>query len=169
MNEPSSRTHLYRLAFVLIVGFVVFVGVMIVAAPASWNYEIANWYRTDALEELQQQPMVYGGIEEISARQRNKSCRSCHEDDVKGFVKLRHKQLSCESCHGALFDHVRDGKKVAVAVIDRERGQCLNCHAPLPNRPRGFPQFTTEENKKHMRLEEGASCLKCHDAHDPTP
>ena len=169
MNEPSPRTHLYRLGLLIIVGFIVFLGIMIVFAPASWNYEITNWYRADALEELQRQPMVYGGIETVSSRKRNKACRSCHEDDVKEIAKLKHKQLSCESCHGALFDHVRDGKKVAVAVIDRERGQCMNCHAPLVNRSRGFSQFTTDENKKHEQLKEGAPCLECHDAHNPTP
>ncbi len=169
MTDPSPRAHLYRLGVLMIAGFIVFLGVMVVAAPASWNYEIANWYRTDALEELQRQPMVYGGIAEVSASQRNESCQSCHEDDLKEFKKLKHKQLSCESCHGALGDHARDGRKIAVAVIDRERGQCLNCHAPLPNKPRGFSQFTTDENRKHEKLEAGAACLKCHDAHDPTP
>ena len=169
MTEPSSRTHLYRLVVLMIAGFIVFLGVMVVAAPASWNYEITNWYRADALAELQRQPMVYGGITEVSSSKRNTACQSCHKDDVKDFVKLRHKQLSCESCHGALGDHARDGRKIAVAAIDRERGQCLNCHAPLANKPRGFPQFTTDENRKHETLEAGAPCLKCHDAHDPTP
>lgn len=169
MTEPSPRAHLYRLGAVMVAAFIVFLGILVVAAPASWNYEITNWYRKDALVDLQRQPMVYGGISDVSASQRNESCKICHEDDVKEVAKLKHRQLSCESCHGALFDHVQDGRKVAVAFVDKERGQCWNCHAPLPNRPRGFPQFTTEENRKHEQLEETAPCLKCHDAHDPTP
>jgi hypothetical protein len=86
MTNPSPRTHLYRLGIVLIVGFVGFVGIVALAAPASWNYEIANWYRTDALEELKAQPMVYGGIEEISSSKRNEACQSCHKEVIASPV-----------------------------------------------------------------------------------
>jgi hypothetical protein len=175
MPNPSPRTHLYRLGFVLIVAFVGFVGIVALAAPASWNYEIVNWYRTDALEELKAQPMVYGGIEDMSTSKRNEACQSCHKEATKTLRKQKHRTLSCESCHGALFDHVREGKKIADAMIDRSTWQCLNCHEGFINKPDNFRQFRlTEEFKKHRDFKAGefapgTTCLKCHDGHDPTP
>ena len=158
MSDPSSRSHLHRLGFLLVVGFIGLLVVKAVMTPSSWNYEV--WYRGDVLTDAANQPLVHGG---------NDSCRDCHADQVNQVKKLKHKRLSCESCHGPLTDHVRDGEKTADAkVITESVWQCLNCHGELDAKPRGFPQFTSEVNK-HTSLEEGTVCLKCHDAHDPTP
>jgi len=166
MAGPSPRSHLYRLAVLLVVGLVGFLVVRQMATPASWNYR--DWYRGDALEEIALQPLIYGGIDSLSPSQRNKSCETCHKKDFEKIKKKKHKTLSCESCHGALFDHVQGEKKIADAKIDRSRWQCENCHAEMINKPEDFPQFTFEV-KKHKTLEEGTPCLKCHEAHDPTP
>ena len=111
------------------------------------------------------QPLIYGG---------NQSCQSCHPAAIKKLRKFTHRALSCESCHGALADHVRLKKKIAAAVVDKTRPQCLNCHSEQINRPKGFPMYSVKgEIGKRVRKhgDEGlkASCLKCHDAHDPTP
>ncbi len=158
MKTPSALTHLYRLGVLFIVLFIVFLVIRQIATPSSWNYEV--WYRGDALTEDAQKPLVHGA---------NASCQTCHEDVVKETKKLKHKTLSCEGCHGPLSTHVRGGEKIADAeVINQSRWQCLNCHAELISKPAGFPQFTTEV-RKHETLQEGEVCLKCHDAHDPTP
>lgn len=158
MTNPSSRSHLYRLGMVLGAAFILFLVIKSLATPASWNYE--SWYRGDALSDMASEPLAHGG---------NESCVYCHQDAVKRVKKLRHKRLSCEGCHGALADHVRDGEKIADAIVITEsRWQCLNCHSQLISKPKGFPQFTMEVNK-HAELEEKTVCLNCHDAHDPTP
>lgn len=176
MKDPSPFTHLIRLGLIGIIGLIVFLTLVYVMSPKSWNYDMSNWYRTDALEELQQQPLVYGGIENISTGERNVACVACHEDTLNKFQKLKHKKLSCESCHGPLIDHAQGDQVIAEAVIDRDRWQCLNCHEDQVNKPPRFPVFQTidEEFIKHRELmagefPEGTTCLKCHDAHDPTP
>ena len=162
-SGPSRLSHLYRLAVVLVVFFIVAVLVGWWATPASWNYELENWYRRDAVLDHERLPMIYGG---------NESCAGCHEEASKMLAQYRHRGLSCESCHGPLADHVRENKKIAAALVDRSQGQCENCHAEQINRPADFPQFSKtgeigKEVKKHMQLEDGTPCLKCHDAHDP--
>lgn len=175
MKKPSPFTHLYRLGMVGLAGLVVFLGLVYVLSPTSWNYDMSYWHRADSLQEMQQQPLIYGGIEDISVSKRNAACVTCHEDTTKAFKKLKHKGLSCESCHDALADHARNGQRIADAAIDRSTWQCLNCHEDLVNKPARFPVFeATEKYIKHMEFTagdfpSGTTCLKCHDAHDPTP
>ena len=158
MTNPSPWSHLYRLGIIAVICLIAFLVIKKVATPSSWNYEA--WYRGGALTDAAQQPLAHGG---------NESCQACHEDTVNKVEKLKHKTLSCEGCHGALADHVRDEEKIADALVIRDSvWQCVNCHSELVSKPRGFPQFT-DEVKKHREVEEGAVCLKCHDAHDPTP
>ncbi len=158
MKKPSAMSHLYRLGALFIVFIVGFLVIKQIATPSSWNYEA--WYRGASLTEDANKPMLHGG---------NDSCRTCHEEVVKETKKLKHKNLSCEGCHGPLATHVRGEEKIADAeVINQSRWQCLNCHAELISKPDDFPQFTDEVDK-HTTLIEGEVCLKCHDAHDPTP
>jgi hypothetical protein len=166
MNNPSPASHLYRLAFLLVIAFAVFVSAILVITPDSWNYEV--WFRGDSLIDNEAEPLAYGGITDIASRKRNQACKSCHAEETRQLKKRKHKTVSCEACHGALADHAQDEKKIAAAPIDTSRWQCLNCHAPLISRPETFPQFI-DEIPKHKKLEEGAPCLKCHEAHDPTP
>jgi len=161
----TPYSHLYRLGLVLVAFFAVAALVRWWATPTSWNYDLDNWYRLDSLTLNAQQPLAYGG---------NESCRECHEPANKKLEKFRHKGLSCESCHGPLADHVRGGKKVAAAAVDKSRWQCQNCHDERINRPEGFPQFSRtgeigKRVRKHAELDDKTPCLKCHDAHDPTP
>lgn len=165
MQSPSRSSHLHRLGIVL-VGFFFFAGLVgWWAMPDSWNFEIDNWYRRDALILSASIPSSYGG---------NESCVECHAKADRQFSARRHRGLSCESCHGALADHVRGNQKFAEAVVDKSRWQCLNCHDERINRPKDFPQFSKTGEigkfvKKHKRLDAKTTCLKCHDAHDPTP
>ncbi len=175
MKKLSPHSHLYRLVLVLFMAALTFAGLVVVLIPGSWNFDMANWYRLDSLEDMKSQPMVYGGIDTLSGTNRNEACVSCHKDTVKKFKKLKHKRLSCESCHEAVLDHVKEGKKVNAAFVDKSTWQCLNCHDDLINKPIGFPTFrTTEKYAKHREFKAGkfppeTTCLKCHSSHDPTP
>jgi len=175
MKSPSPFSHLYRLVLVGVAAIGVLLVLGYFLSPTSWHYEIAYWHRADSLPQMQQQPVIYGGIESVGAKTRNAACVSCHENVVASLMKRKHKQLSCESCHGALDDHAQGGEKIADAAIDRSTWQCLNCHADLVNKPKRFPKFrTTPKFIKHNEFisgafPEGTTCLKCHDSHDPEP
>lgn len=163
MSAPSAKSHLRRLAIVIGVFLVVFLAVRQWATPASWDYR--DWYRTDAIRDAELQPLAYGG---------NESCTSCHREVNQTMRTRKHRGLSCESCHGAFADHVKEGTKFAAAKVDGERWQCLNCHTEQINRPKGFPQFSKAGEigkfvQKHKELDEVTVCLKCHSPHDPTP
>ncbi len=159
MSSPSSRSHLYRLGAVLILGFAGFLVVKALAVPASWNYE--EWYREDSLKDIASLSPVYGG---------NESCKTCHADEHQEVQEFQHKSLSCESCHGALADHVRGGKKIAAAVVDNESTwQCLNCHETLITRPPDFPLFSVNRVQEHKEVAGGMLCVTCHNPHDPAP
>lgn len=164
MSNPSSRSHLYRLGAVLVLGFVGFLALKAIATPASWDFE--HWYRGDAKTEIASAPLVYGG---------NESCQECHADQLKELNELKHKTVSCESCHGALADHVRNGEKTAAARVDDDSNwQCLNCHEALisrklvDNRP-DFPLFKVDRVPEHEEVAKGALCMVCHNPHDPAP
>ncbi len=158
MSVPSSRTHLFRLGIVLVFALIGFVVVKTIATPASWNYE--EWYREDALKEIASYPLVYGG---------NESCQTCHAEEHKELPAFKHRTVSCETCHGAVADHVRDGRKIAAAKVDDESNwQCLNCHQTLVTRRAGFPQFSTDRFPEHKQVAKGMLCAACHNAHDPT-
>lgn len=165
MPNASPRSHLYRLGIVLVAFFIVAGSIGWWAIPDSWNFEVDNWYRRDSLQDIAALPMAYGG---------NESCQECHQAADKKLAKFKHNGLSCESCHGPLADHVREGKRFAAAKVDKGRWQCENCHAEQINRPEDLPQFSRAGEigkfvKKHKLLDDKKPCLECHDAHDPTP
>lgn len=157
MNNPTPRSHLYRLGIILVACAIGFLGLKSLATPASWNYVV--WYRGDNQEDMKKLPLIHGG---------NDSCQSCHEEEHESVSEFEHKTLNCESCHGPLTDHVQGDKKIADAILmDDSNWQCMNCHRELISRPEGFPQFTNEV-KRHKTMQEGSLCLKCHEGHDPS-
>ncbi|HJN53334.1 MAG: cytochrome c3 family protein [Pseudomonadales bacterium] len=174
MNEPTAWSHIKRMFSVIAAATIAFLLFVWLTAPPEWNYDLTFWHDRDALKRLAAQPMVYGGIESLSSSKRNISCKSCHEDVTKTVRRRKHKQVSCEACHGPLLDHVQDDAKVAAARIDESTWDCLNCHEPFINRPIEFPQFELTDNfNKHQEyeggeFEPGTTCNKCHRAHDPT-
>lgn len=158
MSEPSPRSHIYRLGIVLAAGFLVSLMLMKLSEPANWNSR--DWYRSDALEELKELPLIYGG---------NEACAVCHEEKIEVVKTFRHRTLSCESCHGPLANHVEGKQKIADAYVEDEGSwQCLNCHKELVSKARDFPQFSRERTREHILIKPGAPCTSCHNAHDPT-
>ena len=158
MSLPSPKSHLYRLAGVLLVALVAFLFIKSWAQPDSWDFE--HWYRRDSLNDMTEQPLAYGG---------NESCLTCHEDSNSELLDAAHNRLSCESCHGALADHVQNGEKTADAFVDESTWQCLNCHDDLVTKPKGFPVFRKDKSHAEMNVvEEGIVCSLCHAPHDPT-
>lgn len=149
MQTQSPTAHLVRLAVLLILGGGVFATVRTFMIPPTWNS--TEWYREGALEDLKEQPLMFGG---------NESCISCHKDDrenahIRATKEIRsgmHVNLSCESCHGPAGLHVRDGKKIAEAKIEYSGLLCLNCHNNLISTPASFPtQILAKESIQARR------------------
>lgn len=165
---PSPKNHIYRLVLVLIVAGAGFVGLKRLATPDSWDYQA--WFRRDALPQLQQQAVLYGG---------NPSCGSstCHQSLVNHQDKLAqlqgaaHDGLACEGCHGPLAEHARDDRKVADAQVDRDNGLCLSCHGRLLGRLHKVAEFDPAFNPMHKMMETARTtrCGNCHNPHAPAP
>ena len=159
MSQPSPKAHLVRLAAVLATALVAFLVFKAVATPSSWNYK--GWYRNDALTLNASYALAYGG---------NASCVTCHQDVTDEAAQFKHQALSCESCHGALADHVSNDQKTGDAFVDDETTwQCLNCHEAMVNKPEGFPQFDKKKSEIHRELDDETVCIACHMPHNPTP
>nr|VFJ87113.1 MAG: doubled CXXCH domain-containing protein [Candidatus Kentron sp. LFY]VFJ90284.1 MAG: doubled CXXCH domain-containing protein [Candidatus Kentron sp. LFY]VFK19964.1 MAG: doubled CXXCH domain-containing protein [Candidatus Kentron sp. LFY] len=168
---PSPYAHLSRLIGLGIIGLIVFFTIRYFAIPESWDSKA--WYRRDALPLLQQQKPLFGGNESCSGA-------SCHEDDryliedARSEHQLRtrwlgwatHKTLSCESCHGPLGDHVRNGLKVKKAVIIRDSKLCLQCHERRLGR-NAIVTFRENEYHESLSVTRKSVCVNCHDPHEP--
>jgi len=159
MPQPGPRAHLVRLAALVVGALFVFLIVKEMVTPASWNYK--DWYRGDSLVLNESYEVVYGG---------NQSCETCHAEINQELAQFKHQALSCESCHGALADHVKEGVKIADAEVDdQSTWQCLNCHEESITKPAGFPQFDNKKIEEHRDIEPEMICINCHTSHDPVP
>lgn len=160
---PSPRNHLYRLALVLIVAVAGFIYVKDWFVPEGWDEQ--KWYRTGALEELKLQPISFSG---------NKNCmEQCHGKTRKDHTTLGamlassvHANLSCESCHGPLFESGH--QKAGPALVPRDSGLCLRCHDSVAARPVKVGLFS-ESLMAHQALDvrRSSNCVVCHDPHAP--
>lgn len=167
MSKPSPYTHLIRLGLLMAVGLCFALAVRALAVPSSWDHHV--WYRTDALQELAQQPNLYGG---------NDSCTACHQALHEEMKAAKHQGLSCEACHGPLSIHIQNGRRAGKAEIDTTPAVCLNCHGLLASRPATFPQtrlvrrhdeIAQDRPMRHKKLTSDARCDRCHGFHDPEP
>jgi Zn-finger protein len=157
----SRKSHLVRLGIVLVLAFTAFLVARTLAKPPSWNDVV--WYRADSLDDMKKLPLIYGG---------NESCGSCHGTELEVQLGPGHLNLSCESCHGPLADHVLVDKKIGDAIVINESAwQCMNCHSIQINRPAGFPLYRYQhgeiEVRKRKSKKGGKFCLDCHDPHAP--
>jgi len=117
--------------------------------PASFGQY--GWYRGDALKDYQAMPISYAG---------RAACESCHEEVVKKRAKAKHRNISCEACHGPLFAHADDPTVKPPKVGNGSF--CARCHETAPAKPEKFPQVVPA---KHY---EGQKCTECHAPHLPT-
>jgi hypothetical protein len=147
--------HVFRVAFVLLVGLVVVVIGRSFLIPRS--YGLYGDYRFDNVaEQANARPPLHGGA---------RSCGDCHDERLAALAKGTHARVSCEVCHAPLGRHVKDGDVVAKMPVDRSFRLCTRCHAKIEGRPAGFPQVVVQQHVKGSLGADG--CLECHDAHSP--
>ena len=117
--------------------------------PASFG--AYGWYRGNALAELRNRPVVYGG---------KKACEECHSEELLKLSKSSHKNLSCEGCHGPGQAHSENYDVHKMTVL--HYSHCVRCHEANPSRPKTHKQIVL---KKHYA---GQKCTECHVPHQPT-
>jgi hypothetical protein len=97
------------------------------------------------------------------------ACAECHDEEPAAHAGSKHASVQCESCHGPLGTHVKDGEQIGSMTVNRSPDLCGLCHESLTARPKGFPQVVLADHviENGKQLAEGV-CLECHDAHNPS-
>lgn len=112
-----------------------------------------GWYRGAALQERAELPVSYAGAE---------ACLECHDEQEEVLQKSGHRSLSCEGCHGAVYEHsLHPTSKAALPARIQDQRFCLRCHLRTGSRPTEFPQIVEPGHS------DGESCLSCHLPHNP--
>jgi DnaJ-class molecular chaperone len=90
------------------------------------------------------------------------ACSACHDAEPAAKEAGKHRNLSCETCHGPAAAHIENPDENK-PYVPRDRTFCPVCHAYDPSRPTGFPQINPAA---HNPLK---PCIACHDPHAPVP
>jgi len=89
-------------------------------------------------------------------------CEQCHEKEPAIKKIGYHRDLFCESCHGAAQKHVDNPTEVK-PTSPRKRDYCSYCHNYNSSRPTGFPQINPDTHNRRK------PCITCHNPHNPKP
>lgn len=109
-------------------------------------------HRTATVKRETAKPIHYAGAG---------ACNECHKEINAVKADGYHRNLSCETCHGASKDHSEDPD--VKPVTDKVRDACTRCHAYDPSRPTGFPQINPVVHNPRKQ------CVECHKPHSPKP
>jgi hypothetical protein len=141
--------HLFRLAAVFVVGFIVFLVVRNMLVPRSFGKY--GHFRADAIPEIQAQPIFFAG---------HQVCEDCHSEVLDVKKKGRHARVNCEACHGPLAEHTEDPGPVKPVKLDAAV-LCVRCHEANIAKPAKFPQVVSSDHSS------GLACDTCHQPHSP--
>jgi len=144
--------HILRMAGVFVVVISGFLLVRHLLVPASFG--LYGHYRAAAIDDIKALPISFVG---------QKECAKCHGPRVQEKNKGGHRNLGCETCHGALAAHAAaPAKSRPVRVAEKDmRAFCERCHAASFSRPAKFPQINPDAHNP------GAACNSCHNPHSP--
>lgn len=149
----KDAQHLIRVVIIFAAAFAGFMLVRHLLVPKSFGK--LGHYRADAVEEFALVPRHYAG---------EAACKKCHPQQASDKAKSSHRNISCESCHGALLGHAENPKSDNKPRRPKEaevRAFCGNCHGKSPSRPAKFPQIDLGEHNPD------APCIMCHQPHQP--
>jgi predicted CXXCH cytochrome family protein len=149
MRRFKDVEHLLRLAALFGAGLLVF-GVAR-AALVPERFGKYGHYRPGAIDDVRARPLHYAG---------QVACADCHGDVVATRAAARHNAIACESCHGPLEPHTTDSG-TSLPTRPDARPLCVRCHAANVGRPKHHPSVDVTEHAGD------ASCLACHQPHDP--
>ena len=89
------------------------------------------------------------------------ACAECHGKINATKIAGYHRDLSCETCHGAAEAHAEDPD--VKAATNPRREACALCHNYDPSKPTGYPQINPVVHNPRKQ------CIQCHKPHDPKP
>jgi len=116
--------------------------------PASFGQY--GWYRANALVEIATPKAVYVGA---------KACDECHAEEIQKVAKAEHKNVACESCHGAGQAHSDNPDRNKISVPTDSL--CVRCHETDPSRPEWLKQINSKDHYTDQK------CTECHVPHQP--
>jgi predicted CXXCH cytochrome family protein len=143
--------HLLRLGALIGAGALAFAAVRPVFVPDTFG-DIGH-YRAAAVGEASERPLQFAD---------GATCDTCHSDVVtlRAEKKSRHVNIACQSCHGALGEHVESSGEKKPVLPDAAT-LCVRCHEQTAGRPLTMPQVTSTEHSG------GERCTTCHSPHAP--
>jgi hypothetical protein len=152
MKDYRHLLHVLA-AFVLVTG--AFLVVRSLVKPPS--YGKTGRYRADAVTEIAALPVRYAGK---AAQPR---CGTCHQEQFQAKKGSSHRNIHCETCHGALAAHIEKpaGPKPRKPAESEITAFCLRCHEASPSKP---PKHPTVDPRKHNP---DTPCASCHQPHAP--
>jgi hypothetical protein len=143
--------HLVRMALVLIVAIIVFLGIRAAIVPKTFGDY--GHYRASSLDDIRARPVSFAG---------KATCEICHEEVAKKKLEGKHAGIACEACHGPSAAHTED-PSTNHAVKPEIATLCVRCHEADPARPKSFPQVVSKDHSM------GMPCGTCHQPHSPKP
>jgi DnaJ-class molecular chaperone len=137
----------------LVVVVILIAGILLVRRAIPASFKDRQLQKTSTIERELAREVRYAGEE---------SCTVCHEDEHDVKKAGYHRDISCETCHGASMAHTENPGEVNPPA-PRDREFCPKCHDYNSSRPMGFPQINAVA---HNPLQ---PCINCHAPHDPVP
>jgi hypothetical protein len=151
--RPRTRRGGIIAAAVILGGATVVSVVLVVGVAMAWNPYLQ--YSLDTTVNARH----WAGLQLSFTA--SSTCGACHEPEHTALVLAAHRDIGCQSCHGALLEHAEAGdqatsQQVPVRVPTDE--VCLRCHTAATGRPTGFRQILPGQHYV-------AECLECHNPH----
>jgi hypothetical protein len=148
---PRLPDQIIRLSivFILLIGGIFIVRHYIIPP----QLKETGFQRTSAIKKETLKKVKYAG---------SLICIECHDEEYRIKREGYHKNLSCETCHGAAKSHT-DNPMELKPFAPRGRKFCPMCHTYNPSRPTGFPQINPVVHNPMK------PCITCHNPHNPEP
>lgn len=137
---------------ILVVFLVLMVAVIVIRGALPRGFKDHSQHVQATIERESALPIRFAGAAE---------CGTCHEE-AQLKQTGNHKNLSCETCHGAAKAHTENPTEVKPEA-PRKREFCATCHHFDPSRPTGFAQINPVLHFPRQ------ACISCHDPHQARP
>jgi len=159
--KSTYNSHVKRIILGIVVLAICGYGAKRVLTPATFGKY--GHYRADAIEEE-------AGLD--IRHYTNTSCFSCHAWEAQIHLEGKHKSISCEFCHGAYADHVREDKKFAALPVKRDQEivtLCMRCHnSAITARPHDvIKTVVLPGHLEEQKVKPTHTCNQCHHQHAP--
>ncbi len=154
--RPRTRRGGYLAAAAIVAGGAAISLALFAGAAIAWNPYLDYSVNTDTnARQWAAQPLSYAS---------SSVCGACHGTEQIRLVSTAHEGIGCQSCHGALAEHVEAGEgttaeSVKVRVPTDE--VCVRCHTQATGRPEAIRQIVPAQHYV-------SSCLECHEPHAGT-